>query len=138
LKVEEEIEMAIVCYRAIGRRKTSVAKVILKSGSGKVVINGRSVDDYLKVAMLKEIVYKPLKLTGTVSNFDIFVQTLGGGLSGQAGAISLAISRALVIFNSDFRQVLKKSGYLTRDSRQKERKKYGLKAARKAPQFSKR
>ena len=122
-----------------GRRKSSVARVRLYPGTGNITINGRSIDDYFGLETLKLIVRQPLELTGTLGSFDIVVRVNGGGVSGQAGAIRHGISRALLQSgNDDVRPVLKKEGFLTRDSRMKERKKYGLKAARRAPQFSKR
>ena len=126
------------CYYGTGRRKSSVARVRLYEGSGKITINNRGVDDYFGLETLKLIVRQPLDLTETFKNFDIVCNVGGGGVTGQAGAIRHGIARALLLFNPDFRTVLKKAGFLTRDPRMKERKKYGLKAARRAPQFSKR
>ncbi len=125
-------------YYATGRRKTSVARVWLKPGEGNVTINKRSIDDYLKRETAKMIIRQPLELTETLGKFDIFVNVRGGGISGQAGAIKHGISRALLAVNPDFRPLLKKSGFLTRDSRVKERKKYGQPGARKRFQYSKR
>jgi small subunit ribosomal protein S9 len=125
-------------YYATGRRKTSVARVWLMPGEGKVTINKRSIDDYLKRETAKMIIRQPLELTETLEKFDIFVNVRGGGISGQAGAIKHGISRALLAVNPDFRPLLKKSGFLTRDSRVKERKKYGQPGARKRFQYSKR
>jgi small subunit ribosomal protein S9 len=125
-------------YYATGRRKTSVARVWLMPGEGKVTINKRSIDDYLKRETAKMIIRQPLELTETLGKFDIFVNVRGGGISGQAGAIKHGISRALLAVNPDFRPLLKKSGFLTRDSRVKERKKYGQPGARKRFQYSKR
>ena len=125
-------------YYATGRRKTSVARVWLKPGEGAVTINKRSIDDYLKRETAKMIIRQPLELTETLGKFDIFVNVRGGGISGQAGAIKHGISRALLAVNPDFRPLLKKSGFLTRDSRVKERKKYGQPGARKRFQYSKR
>ncbi len=125
-------------YYGTGRRKSSVARVRLYEGSGKVTINGRDIDDYFGLETLKLIVNQPLDLTETLKKFDIVCNVGGGGVTGQAGAIRHGISRALLVFNPEFRLVLKKAGFLTRDPRMKERKKYGLKAARRAPQFSKR
>ncbi len=125
-------------YYATGRRKTSVARVWLTPGEGSVKINKRSIDDYLKRETAKMIIRQPLELTETLGKFDIYVNVRGGGISGQAGAIKHGISRALLAVNSDFRPLLKKSGFLTRDSRVKERKKYGQPGARKRFQYSKR
>ncbi|NIQ88578.1 MAG: 30S ribosomal protein S9 [Deltaproteobacteria bacterium] len=125
-------------YYATGRRKTSVARVWLMPGEGKVTINKRSIDDYLKRETAKMIIRQPLELTETLGKFDIYVNVRGGGISGQAGAIKHGISRALLAVNPDFRPLLKKSGFLTRDSRVKERKKYGQPGARKRFQYSKR
>jgi len=125
-------------YYATGRRKTSVARVWLKPGEGAVTINKRSIDDYLKRETAKMIIRQPLELTETLGKFDIYVNVRGGGISGQAGAIKHGISRALLAVNPDFRPLLKKSGFLTRDSRVKERKKYGQPGARKRFQYSKR
>ena len=124
-------------YSAVGRRKKAVARVRLVSGDGKVVINKRDIDNYFGLETLKMTVRQPLNLTNT-GNFDVMVNVKGGGLSGQAGAIRHGISRALVKSDPELRGTLKKAGLLTRDPRMKERKKYGLKAARRAPQFSKR
>lgn len=125
-------------YYATGRRKTSVARVWLTPGEGNVTINKQSVDDYLKRETAKMIIRQPLELTETLGKFDIYVNVRGGGISGQAGAIKHGISRALLAVNPDFRPLLKKSGFLTRDSRVKERKKYGQPGARKRFQYSKR
>jgi small subunit ribosomal protein S9 len=125
-------------YYATGRRKTSVARVWLTPGEGSVVINKRSIDDYLKRETAKMVIRQPLELTETLGKFDIYVNVRGGGISGQAGAIKHGISRALLAVNPDFRPLLKKSGFLTRDSRVKERKKYGQPGARKRFQYSKR
>ncbi len=130
--------MANVQYRGTGRRKSSVARVILTPGTGNVVINGRDAREYLMSDVLLMIVNQPLELTGTKEKFDVKVNVYGGGYSGQAGAIRHGISRALLEAGSDYRPTLKAAGFLTRDARMKERKKYGLKEARKAPQFSKR
>lgn len=127
-----------LCYYGTGRRKSSVARVRLYDGSGGVKINGRAMDDYFGLETLKLVVRQPLNLTELLNRFDVVCNVCGGGLSGQAGAIRHGISRALLLFNPDLRGVLKKAGLLTRDPRMKERKKYGLKKARKAPQFSKR
>ncbi len=121
-----------------GRRKSSVARVRLYEGSGKITINNRDIDEYFGLETLKLIVRQPLKLTETTDKFDIVCRVGGGGVTGQAGAIRHGISRALLLYNPELRTTLKKAGFLTRDPRMKERKKYGLKAARRAPQFSKR
>ncbi len=126
-------------FYGTGRRKKSVARVRLYQGTGKVTINGRDIDDYFGLETLKLIVRQPLELTELTDKFDIECRVAGGGVTGQAGAIRHGISRALLQYNSDeLRAQLKKAGFLTRDPRMKERKKYGLKAARRAPQFSKR
>ena len=130
--------MANVQYYGTGRRKSSVARVRVYPGSGKITINGRDIDDYFGLETLKLIVRQPLALTETAEQFDIVCTVAGGGVTGQAGAIRHGLSRALLVFNPELRPVLKKAGFLTRDPRMKERKKYGLKAARRAPQFSKR
>ena len=124
-------------FNAVGRRKKAVARVRLVAGDGKITINKRDIDNYFGLETLKMTVRQPLTLTNT-GNYDVFVNVNGGGLSGQAGAIRHGIARALVKANEEFKPAIKKAGYLTRDPRMKERKKYGLKAARKAPQFSKR
>ena len=121
-----------------GRRKSSVARVYLVPGSGKITINKRDIDEYFGLDTLKVIVRQPLVATETSDKFDVLVNVKGGGYTGQAGAIRHGISRALLTEDGDYRPVLKKAGFLTRDPRMKERKKYGLKAARRAPQFSKR
>lgn len=126
-------------WHAVGKRKTAVARVWMKPGSGKITINGHPEDDYLKRASLSMIVGQPLELTETVGQFDIMCNCNGGGTSGQADAVKHGISRALLKVDSDkFRPILKKAGFLTRDSRIKERKKYGLRGARRRFQFSKR
>ena len=129
--------MAQVSYQAVGRRKHAVARVRLLPGDGKITINKRDIDQYFGLETLKMTVRQPLVLTN-VGNFDVLVNVTGGGLTGQAGAIRHGISRALLQADQDYRPALKKAGFLTRDPRMKERKKYGLKAARRAPQFSKR
>ena len=129
--------MATVKFYGTGRRKSSVARVYLVAGSGKIVVNKRDINDYFSLETLKTIVRQPLALTQTVEKFDVLVTVRGGGTTGQAGAIRHGISRALLEADADYRPSLKKAGFLTRDSRMKERKKYGLKKARKAPQFSK-
>ena len=121
-----------------GRRKSSVARVYLVPGTGKITINKRDIDEYFALDTLKVIVRQPLVATETSDKFDVLVNVKGGGYTGQAGAIRHGISRALLTVDGDYRPVLKKAGFLTRDPRMKERKKYGLKAARRAPQFSKR
>jgi small subunit ribosomal protein S9 len=125
-------------FYGTGRRKKSVARVYLTAGTGNITINGRSIDEYLGLETLKVIVRQPLALTETEGKFDVLVNVKGGGYTGQAGAIRHGISRALLEADADYRPILKKAGYLTRDPRMKERKKYGLKSARRAPQFSKR
>ena len=125
-------------YYGTGRRKHSVARVRIYPGSGSVTINGRGIDDYFGLETLKLIVRQPLALTDNVEKFDVVCTVTGGGVTGQAGAIRHGISRALLEFDEALRPTLKKAGFLTRDPRMKERKKYGLKAARRAPQFSKR
>jgi len=129
--------MAKVQYYGTGRRKKSVARVRLVPGDGNIIINDRSLDDYFGLNTLKVIVKQPLVLTGTESKFDVICKVVGGGFTGQAGAIRHGISRALLKADEEFRPTLKKAGFLTRDPRMKERKKYGLKKARRAPQFSK-
>ena len=122
-----------------GRRKSSVARVhLFPNGTGAVTINGRDIDDYFGLETLKMVVRQPLDLTGNTGKMDIVATVAGGGVSGQAGALRHGISRALLLASEDYRPILKKAGFLTRDPRMKERKKYGLKAARRAPQFSKR
>ncbi|MEX2460010.1 MAG: 30S ribosomal protein S9 [Paenibacillaceae bacterium] len=130
--------MAQVQYYGTGRRKHSVARVRLIPGEGRIVINKRELDDYFCLETLKLIVKQPLNLTETIGKYDIVVIAHGGGTTGQAGAIRHGISRALLKVDAEYRGSLKKAGFLTRDPRMKERKKYGLKAARRAPQFSKR
>ncbi len=131
-------EAKLKSFYGTGRRKHSVARVRLYPGSGNVTINGRSIDEYFGLETLKLIVRQPLELTETSAQFDVVCSVAGGGVTGQAGAIRHGISRALLQFNAELRPALKKAGFLTRDPRMKERKKYGLKAARRAPQFSKR
>ena len=121
-----------------GRRKHSVARVRVYPGTGNITVNGRDIDDYFGLETLKLIVRQPMTLTDTLGKFDIVCTVAGGGVSGQAGALRHGISRALLQVNPEFHPILKKAGFLTRDPRMKERKKYGLKAARRAPQFSKR
>ncbi len=130
--------MAQVQYQAVGRRKKAIARVRLVPGDGKILINGREIDNYFGLETLKMTVRQPLVLTSLEGRYDVLVNVYGGGLSGQAGAIRHGISRALVKADPELRPAVKKAGFLTRDPRMKERKKYGLKAARRAPQFSKR
>ena len=130
--------MAQVQYYGTGRRKSSVARVRLVPGSGKITINDRTFADYIPSAAVRLDVLQPLNITITQTSYDVFVNVCGGGIVGQAGAIRHGISRALLEVNPEFRAVLKKAGMLMRDPRAKERKKYGLKGARRAPQFSKR
>jgi small subunit ribosomal protein S9 len=130
--------MAEKSFYGTGRRKKSIARVRLVPGNGKVTINGRDIDDYFGLETLKVILRQPLELTKQTSKFDVVASVIGGGFTGQAGAIRHGISRALLLVDGALRTDLKKAGYLTRDPRMKERKKYGLKKARKAPQFSKR
>ncbi|MDD4111595.1 MAG: 30S ribosomal protein S9 [Herbinix sp.] len=130
--------MAKARYYGTGRRKSSIARVYLLPGKGKITINKRDMDNYFGLDTLKVIVRQPLVLTDNQDKFDVMVNVRGGGFTGQAGAIRHGISRALLQADADFRPALKKAGFLTRDPRMKERKKYGLKAARRAPQFSKR
>lgn len=128
-----------VQYLGTGRRKKAIARVrLIPDGSGNIVINKRSLDEYFGLDTLKYIVNQPLELTGTAGKFDVIVNVKGGGFTGQAGAIRHGISRALVIADESYKSALKSAGFLTRDPRAKERKKYGLHKARKAPQFSKR
>ena len=130
--------MAQVQYQAVGRRKKAIARVRLIPGDGKIVINGRDIDNYFGLETLKMTVRQPLALTSLEGRYDVLVNVCGGGLSGQAGAIRHGISRALITADPELRPAVKKAGFLTRDPRMKELKKYGLKAARRAPQFSKR
>ena len=125
-------------YQATGRRKSSVARVRLVPGTGKIVINNRNFAEYIPSAAVRLDVLQPLTLTETTSSYDVLVNVHGGGITGQAGAIRLGITRALLLINPDYRATLKKAGLVTRDPRATERKKYGLKKARRAPQFSKR
>jgi small subunit ribosomal protein S9 len=130
--------MANISYSATGRRKSSVARVIMKEGKGEIRVNEKPFDTYFPRETLRMVIKQPLELSGMVEKLDISANVSGGGLSGQAGAVRLGISRALLQVNSDLRGKLKKEGFLTRDPRAKERKKYGLKGARKRFQFSKR
>ena len=125
-------------YYGTGRRKSSVARVFITPGTGNMTINGRSIDDYFGLETLKFIVNQPFGVTETTGKFDIVANVNGGGFSGQAGAIRHGVARALLTADENYKPLLKKAGFLTRDPRMKERKKYGLKAARRAPQFSKR
>ncbi len=125
-------------FYGTGRRKKSIARVRVYAGTGKITINDRDIDDYFGLETLKVLVRQPLALTGTTEKFDIICRVTGGGVSGQAGAIRHGLSRALLQYDEGLRPALKKAGFLTRDPRMKERKKYGLKGARRAPQFSKR
>ena len=130
--------MNSVCFHAVGRSKKAIARVRLIPGEGNIIINKRSLDEYFGYETLKTVVRQPLALTETLGKFDVVVNCKGGGFTGQAGAIRHGIARALVKADADLKPAIKKAGYLTRDPRMKERKKYGLKAARRAPQFSKR
>ena len=127
-----------IMFYGTGRRKSSIARVRLIEGTGNITINGKNIDEYLGVETLKVIVRQPLVATNTLDKYDVICKVVGGGFTGQAGAIRHGIARALLEANSEYRPTLKSNGYLTRDPRMKERKKYGLKKARKAPQFSKR
>ena len=130
--------MAKVTYDATGSRKSSVARVRLVPGEGKIVVNGRELSEYFGLKTLELVVRQPLDTTKTLGKYDVLANVVGGGISGQAGAIRHGIARALLKVDADFRPLLKKAGLLTRDPREKERRKYGLKKARKASQFSKR
>ncbi|CQR71645.1 30S ribosomal protein S9 [Sporomusa ovata DSM 2662] len=130
--------MALVTYYGTGRRKTSVARVRLVPGEGKIIVNTRPLDEYFGLKTLELIVTQPLNITDTVGKYDVLAKVEGGGVSGQAGAVRHGIARALLKVDGEFRLPLKKAGLLTRDPREKERRKYGLKKARKASQFSKR
>ena len=127
-----------IYYYGTGRRKNAIARVRLTEGSGKITINGKDIDEFFGMETLKVIVRQPLTVTNTSAKYDVIVKVTGGGFTGQAGAIRHGIARALNEANTEFRPILKSNGFLTRDPRMKERKKYGLKKARKAPQFSKR
>ena len=127
-----------IMFYGTGRRKSSIARVRLVDGKGTITINGKNIDEYLGQETLKVIVKQPLTVTNTADKYDVICTVQGGGFTGQAGAIRLGIARALLEANSEYRPILKSAGFLTRDPRMKERKKYGLKKARKAPQFSKR
>ncbi len=130
--------MAVTQYQATGRRKSSVARVRLVPGTGKFTCNDRNFVEYIPSAAIRLDVLQPLTLTGVQDQYDCLVNVQGGGISGQAGAMRLGIARALLLVNPEFRSALKRAGFLTRDSREVERKKYGLKKARRSPQFSKR
>ena len=127
-----------VNYLGTGRRKSSVARVYMTAGTGVITVNGKTLDQYLPQEVLRMVVKSPLVITNTEGQFDVNINVYGGGLTGQAGAMRHGIARALLKVGEDYRPVLKSAGFLTRDSRAKERKKYGLKGARRAPQFSKR
>ena len=127
-----------IYYYGTGRRKNAIARVRLTEGSGKITINGKDIDEFFGMETLKVIARQPLTVTNTLSKYDVIAKVTGGGFTGQAGAIRHGIARALNEANTEFRPALKQNGFLTRDPRMKERKKYGLKKARKAPQFSKR
>ena len=127
-----------IVFYGTGRRKKSIARVRLVNGNGNITVNNAPIDEYFGVETLKVIVKQPLTATNTLDKYDVIVKVIGGGISGQAGAVRHGIARALLEANSEYRPILKSNGYLTRDPRTKERKKYGLKKARKAPQFSKR
>ena len=127
-----------VTYVGTGRRKKSVARVFMTPGTGEITVNGRTLEDYLPQATLRMVVNSPLVLTETKDQFDIKINVAGGGYTGQAGAMRHGIARALLEASADYRPILKKAGFLTRDARMKERKKYGLHGARRAPQYSKR
>ena len=127
-----------IVFYGTGRRKSSIARVRLVEGKGTITINGKDIDEYLGTDTLKVIVRQPLTTTNTLDKYDVICKVQGGGFTGQAGAIRLGIARALLEANSEYRPALKAAGFLTRDPRMKERKKYGLKKARRAPQFSKR
>ena len=127
-----------IVFQGTGRRKESIARVRLMAGKGNITVNGKKLDEYFGSEILKVIVNQPFAVTNTIGKYDVIVKVVGGGYTGQAGAIRHGISRALNEANSEFRPILKANGFLTRDPRMKERKKYGLKKSRKAPQFSKR
>ncbi|HHV07073.1 MAG TPA: 30S ribosomal protein S9 [Firmicutes bacterium] len=130
--------MPNVSYQGTGRRKTAVARVRLVPGGGRFVVNGQPADEYFPLPSLQTVIEQPLRVTGNMGKFDVIVKVEGGGITGQAGAVRHGLSRALLKVDRVFRPILKKEGLLTRDPRMKERKKYGLKGARRAPQFSKR
>ena len=128
----------MVQYHGVGRRKKSVARVFLRPGTGKFEVNGKSLEDYLPLETLRMVVKAPFEITNTTGQFDVLINVHGGGFTGQAGAMRHGITRALMQASDDYRPVLKAAGFVTRDPRAKERKKYGLKKARRAPQFSQR
>lgn len=128
----------IVQYHGVGRRKKSIARVFLRPGTGNIEVNGKTLVEYLPLETLRMVVKSPLELTNTLDQFDVVINVHGGGYTGQAGAMRHGVTRALMEASDDYRPVLKAAGFVTRDPRAKERKKYGLKAARRAPQFSKR
>ena len=128
----------LVQYHGVGRRKKSVARVFLRPGTGNITVNGKPLEQYLPSEILQQVVKSPLDLTNTLDQFDVIVNVNGGGFTGQSGAIRHGITRALMEANAGYRPVLKAAGFVTRDPRAKERKKYGLKAARRSPQYSKR
>ena len=128
----------IVQYHGVGRRKKSIARVFLRPGTGNIEVNGKTLEEYLPLDTLRMVVKSPLELTNTLDQFDVVINVHGGGYTGQAGAMRHGVTRALMEASDDYRPVLKAAGFVTRDPRAKERKKYGLKAARRAPQFSKR
>lgn len=130
--------MAEIMYKATGRRKASSARVVLTPGSGKIIVNGKDVNDYMPYSILVQDIEQPLVLTNNKENFDVTVNVRGGGFAGQAGAIRLGIARAIITIDAGQKSALKAAGLTTRDARIKERRKYGLKKARKSPQFSKR
>ena len=127
-----------ITYIGTGRRKSSVARVFMTPGTGTITVNGKTLDEYLPLETLRMVVRSPLELTETLGTFDVMINVNGGGYTGQSGAMRHGIARALIEASIDYRPALKAAGFLTRDSRAKERKKYGLKGARRAPQFSKR
>ena len=127
-----------VSYLGTGRRKSSVARVYMTPGTGKIMVGEKTLEEYLPQEILRMVVKSPLAETGTEGQYDVFINVYGGGMTGQAGAMRHGIARALLEIGEDFRPVLKKAGFLTRDSRKKERKKYGLRGARRRPQYSKR
>ena len=130
--------MAVTAFAGTGRRKNAIARVRLLPGQGRIIINDRPYEEYFPLRTLQMVVEQPLQVTNTADKFDVEVNVIGGGISGQAGAVRHGIARALLKVDNEFRPALKKAGFLTRDPRMKERRKYGLKKARKAPQFSKR
>lgn len=127
----------LVQYHGVGRRKQSVARVFLRPGTGKIEVNGKTLEQYVPSGILQQVVKSPLELTNTLDQFDVLINVKGGGFTGQAGAMRHGITRALIEASEDYRPALKAAGFVTRDPRAKERKKYGLKAARRRPQYSK-